>query len=81
LSRKPVGWFKAFLRAIPAIENGWQGKPASKISWSGMPFASIFVMSPATPLEGKFAVYVFWAEESISLVKTHTPPLIAQTPS
>jgi hypothetical protein len=54
----------------PAIENGWQGKPATRISKSGMEAASICWMSPAG-FSPKFASYVICANVSHSDEKTH----------
>lgn len=72
-SKKPWNLPSAFFFEIPAIENGWHGNPPSKISWLGINFSEIFVISP-NGTSPKLASYVFFENESHSLVNTHLPP-------
>ena len=57
---------------FPAIEKGWQGKPASKTSWSGISFSDTFEISPWINSSPKLVWYVFTANLFHSLVNTHS---------
>ena len=76
LQSKPWDLPREFFLLTPARLKGWHGNPASKTSWLGMDFISTSLISPASSWSiTKLALYVFWANLSISLVKTHLPPI------
>ena len=75
-SSKPWARFNDCFLDTPAIENGWQGNPASRMSCFGIFCVSTLRISPANSWSiSKFDSYVFLAKLSISLVKTHLPPI------
>ena len=57
---------------FPEILNGWQGKPAQRISWLGIDWKSILVISP-WGVSPKLALYVSAQSLSISEENKHLP--------
>ena len=51
----------------PALENGWQGNPANKISKFGISFSSILVIQPIEELRGTIAAFAkpVWEERFV----------------
>ena len=75
LQSKPWALPREFFLLTPARLKGWHGNPASRTSWLGIDFVSTSLISPANKwLVWKLALYVSWANLSISLVKTQLPP-------
>ena len=76
LQSKPWDLPREFFLLTPARLKGWHGNPASRTSWLGMYFVSTSLISPASSWSiTKLALYVSWANLSISLVKTQLPPI------
>ena len=57
---------------LPAELNAWQGKPAQRMSKSGIFFVSTFVISPVIVSPGWFSCKTLTAYGLISEVKTQT---------
>ena len=76
LQSKPCDLPSEFFLLTPARLKGWHGNPASKTSCLGIDFVSTSLISPANLCSvWKLALYVSWANLSISLVKTQLPPI------
>jgi len=72
LKRSPsLGQEKPF--CSPALEKGWQGKPAHRMSCSGISDKGTFLMSPSG-VSPKFFSYNSLSCLSCSLAKTHSCP-------
>jgi len=73
LSLNPCSLPRWFFALTPAMENGWHGNPPTSMSWSGISFSSIFVMSPCGT-SPKFASYVCCENLFHSDENRHFPP-------
>ena len=75
LSLNPVSRPRLFFLDTPAIENGWQGKPAHRTSkFAGMYFFVISCVMSPKGISPKLARYVCCANLFHSEENTHFPP-------